>query len=168
MLDREGVIGGMITQVDHKIAKSGKGWAIFTLDDYEGSYEFKIFSEEYLRFRHLLVLNSLLYLKVTGRKNQYNEDIKISFTSMQLLQEVLEKYAKKITLQLPVEQINDSYLTKLESLIKHYKGSKIVHFKVVSSKEKLTITMPSKSAKLTIDTALINYLEKEQIVFKLN
>jgi DNA polymerase-3 subunit alpha len=34
--------GGIINDVQHRIAKNGKGWGIFTLEGYDESYEFKI------------------------------------------------------------------------------------------------------------------------------
>jgi DNA polymerase-3 subunit alpha len=50
--------------VQHRTAKNGKGWAIFTLEGYDESYEFRIFNEEYLKFRHFLVQNQFLYFKI--------------------------------------------------------------------------------------------------------
>jgi DNA polymerase-3 subunit alpha len=35
-------LGGIINDVQHRIAKNGKGW-VFTLEGYDESYEFKIF-----------------------------------------------------------------------------------------------------------------------------
>ena len=37
--------GGIVSEVQHRISKSGKGWAIFMVEDYSDSYEFKIFGE---------------------------------------------------------------------------------------------------------------------------
>jgi DNA polymerase-3 subunit alpha len=45
--------GGIINDVQHRIAKKRKA-GIFTLEGYDESYEFKIFGEEYLKFRHSL------------------------------------------------------------------------------------------------------------------
>ena len=36
-------------------SKQGKGWALFTIEDYTDTYEFRIFGEEYLKFRHFYV-----------------------------------------------------------------------------------------------------------------
>jgi DNA polymerase-3 subunit alpha len=42
--------------VQHRVAKTEKAM-IFNLEDDE-SYEFKIFGEEYLKFRHFLIQNN--------------------------------------------------------------------------------------------------------------
>jgi DNA polymerase-3 subunit alpha len=38
-------LGGIINDVQHREQKNGKGWAIFNLEGYDESYEFKIFGE---------------------------------------------------------------------------------------------------------------------------
>src|SRR5699024_4570400 len=63
-INRELAIGGIISDVQHLVSKNGKGWAIFTVEDYTDSYDFKIFGEEYLKYRHFLVPNNFVFLKV--------------------------------------------------------------------------------------------------------
>ena len=54
---------GIISDVQHRVSKAGKGWALFTIEDYGDSNEFRIFGEEYLKMKHFLVPNSF-YLYV--------------------------------------------------------------------------------------------------------
>jgi DNA polymerase-3 subunit alpha len=65
--------GGIINDVQHRIAKNGKGWGIFTLEGYDESYEFKIFGEEYLKFRHFFQ-NNFTYMKVLVKEGWVNQD----------------------------------------------------------------------------------------------
>jgi DNA polymerase-3 subunit alpha len=62
--------GGIINDVQHRVAKNGKVWGIFTLEGYDESYEFKIFGEEYLRFRHFFIQNNFTYMKVLVKEGQ--------------------------------------------------------------------------------------------------
>src|SRR5690554_4560025 len=48
-LNKEMTFGGVVSDVQHRESKAGKGWAIFTVEDYDDSYEFKIFGEDYLK-----------------------------------------------------------------------------------------------------------------------
>ncbi|MDV7187755.1 DNA polymerase III subunit alpha [Lutibacter sp. TH_r2] len=165
---REVAIGGIISDVEHRIAKNGNGWASFTLDDYEGSYEFRIFSEEYLKFKHFLVPNSFVYIKLVGRKNYYNDDIRISFNSIQLLHDILDKYSKKISISIGINEINETKISELYRLLEKFKGTKILNFVILDTKEKLSLNMPSRSLKVNISTEFLEELEKQEINFKLN
>jgi len=167
LLNRDVSVGGIVSNVEHRLAKNGKGWALFTLEDYTSSYEFKIFGEEYLKFKHFLVPNSFLYLKIFGKKG-WNNDVRLSFVNVQLLQDILEEFSKKITLNLDIVHVTKENIAKLDTLLSEYKGKKIVNFLVFDTQEKLTLTLPSRSYKVEICTELINSLKEEQIKFKLN
>ncbi|MGB3608366.1 DNA polymerase III subunit alpha, partial [Psychroserpens sp.] len=47
-VNREITFGGVVTDVQHRVSKQGKGWAMFMVEDYTDSFEFRIFGEEYL------------------------------------------------------------------------------------------------------------------------
>src|SRR5690606_27465288 len=102
-INRELSLGGVISGVEHRIAKNGKGWAKFTVDDYEDSCEFMIFGEEYLKFRHFLVPSTFVHIKAYIKegytdKNGNKRAPRIQFNSFKQLQEVMENLSKKITI----------------------------------------------------------------------
>jgi DNA polymerase-3 subunit alpha len=45
--------------VQHRIAKNGKGWGMFTPEGYDESYDSN-FGEEYLKFRHFFIQNNFI------------------------------------------------------------------------------------------------------------
>jgi len=167
LVNKDFSVGGIVTNVEHKVSKNGKGWALFTLEDYSTSFEFRIFSEEYLKFKHFLVPNSFLYIKIFCKKG-WNNDVRISFTNIQLLQDILEEFSKKITLNINIEEINEKNISKINSILTNFKGKKILNFHVTDNSEKLKLTLPSRSYKVDISNELLEILKKEQVDFKLN
>ena len=73
-INRSLTLGGVISDVQHRTTKQGQGWAIFTVEDYHSSYEFKLFKEEYLRFRHFLVPNSFVHIKINIKEGWHNKE----------------------------------------------------------------------------------------------
>src|SRR6056297_711069 len=63
-VNRDLTFGGVISDVQHRVSKMGKGWAMFSVEDYTDTYEFRMFGEEYLKFRHFLVPNSFVHIKI--------------------------------------------------------------------------------------------------------
>ncbi|PHR71560.1 MAG: DNA polymerase III subunit alpha [Lutibacter sp.] len=51
LLNKDVSVGGILSGVEHRISKNGKGWASFFIEDYTTAHEFRMFGEEYLRFR---------------------------------------------------------------------------------------------------------------------
>jgi len=167
LIDKDMSVAGILSNVEHRVSKNGKGWALFTLEDYSGANEFRIFGEDYLRLRHFLVPNSFLYAKIIGRKG-WNNDVRITFSSIQLLQDVLEKFSKKITLSIANDEINETSIKKLSTIFEKFKGKKPLSFDVYDKEEQIKLTLPSRSFKVDISNELIETLNNEQIHFKLN
>jgi len=166
--------GGIVSEVQHRESKAGKGWAIFTVEDYEDSYDFKIFGEEYLKWRHLLVPNSFIYARVfvkegwTNRDTGKKGDPRLQYNHMQLLHDVMDQQARKLTLQLPIESLEADRISNLKELFSMHKGDKQLHFVVYEVANKVKLNMPSRTHKIKISKELLHELEQEQVKFKLN
>jgi len=169
LIGREITVAGIITNVQHRVsAKSGKGWATFTIEDFNDSYEFRIFGEEYLKNRHFLLMNQFLHLKIKVQKGWNEGNPRISFVKMQMLQDVLEKSAKKITIQLDVRQLTQEKIDEIQKLVADYKGKGILNVVVYDIKDKIKLHMQSRSKKVAITKDLLDLLEKEQWHYRLN
>lgn len=173
-LNKEMCFGGVVSDVQHRESKAGKGWAIFTVEDYEDSYDFKIFGEEYLKWRHFLVPNSFIYGRVlvkegwTNRETGKKSEPRLQYNSIQLLHDVMENHGKKLTLSFPLSDLKDGRIDSLKNLIKAHKGEKQLFFVVYENDEKIRLTMPSRKHKINISKELLDELEREQVSYKLN
>ena len=129
--------GGIINNVQHRVAKNGKGWGIFTLEGYDESYEFKIFGEEYLKFRHFFIQNNFTYMKVMVKEGWVNQDTgkksepRIQFMLVQYLQDVLETFAKKLIVLLNITDLHAEFIHKLSHLFQENKGDGQVSFEIM-------------------------------------
>ncbi len=173
-LNRELVFGGVVTDVQHRISKQGKGWALFTVEDYTDSFEFRIFGEEYLRFRHFLMKNNFVFVKTLIREGWINKDTgkksepRLQFNSFQLLHDVMENYAKKLSIQINIDDLKETKILKLKELLQMHPGSQMLNFVVYDSKDQIKLQMPSRKQKVKVSQELLNELESENVMFKLN
>ncbi|MAP80174.1 MAG: DNA polymerase III subunit alpha [Aequorivita sp.] len=173
-VNKELCFGGVVSDVQHRESKAGKGWAIFTVEDYDDSYDFKIFGEAYLKWRHFLVPNSFIYGRVFVKEGWINRDTgkkgepRLQYNSFQLLHDVMETLGKKLTLTIPLNELEEEKINSLKNIIVQHKGEKQLFFVVYENTEKVNLTMPSKKHKINISKELINQLEAEQLHYKLN
>ena len=132
-------VGGIITNVQHRTAKNGKGWASFTLEGYDESYEFRIFGEEYLKFRHFLIPNNFTFIKVlvkegwadkqTGKKGEP----RLQFILVQYLQDVLPTFAKKLIINLDIRSLENDLIHQLGHIFQSNKGENAVAFEILET-----------------------------------
>ena len=131
------MFGGIINNVQHRVAKNGKGWGMFTLEGYDENFEFRIFGEEYLKFRHFFIQNNFTYIKILVKEGWVNQETgkraepRIQFVEVKQLQDVLEAYAKKLVLLLNVTDIEPEFIYKLNQLFLQNKGEHTVTFEVM-------------------------------------
>jgi DNA polymerase-3 subunit alpha len=164
---------GIITDVQHRVSKAGKGWAMFTIEDYGDSHEFRIFGEEYLKMKHFLVPNSFLFVRATIQPGWTNKEgvkgePRLKFTEMKLLHDIMDALCKKITIKMPVSEIKENTILNLETILKNNPGTQSLHFSIWDAKEKIEVSLPSRNTKIKISNELLTTLERQHIHFKLN
>ena len=67
---REITFPGIITSVNHRTNKSGAPFANFTIEDFDGNATLFLFSENYLRFKHLLVPDTFVFVMARIEQRQ--------------------------------------------------------------------------------------------------
>ncbi len=173
-VNRELTFGGVVSDVQHRVSKQGKDWAIFTLEDYTDSYEFRIFGEECLKFRHFLIVNRFLYIKIFVREGWVNRetgkksDPRIQFNSFQLLHDVMDTYAKKLSIQLNINDIKASKITQLQEMLRTHEGNHALNFVIYDNEEEIKLNLPSRKQKVKISQELLQELEQNDVFYKLN
>ncbi|WP_298898594.1 DNA polymerase III subunit alpha [uncultured Psychroserpens sp.] len=173
-VNRELTFGGVVTDVQHRVSKQGKGWAIFMVEDYTDSFEFRIFGEEYLKYRHFLVKNSFIYVRAFVREGWVNRDTgkksdpRLQFNNFQLLHDVMDTYAKKLSIQLNIRDLQEQRISILQDLFRLHQGEKALNFIVYDNDEKIKLNMPSRKQKVKISQELLNELETNDVRYKLN
>ena len=162
-VNREIVFGGVVTDVQHRVSKQGKGWALFTIEDYTDSFEFRIFGEEYLKFRHFLLKNSFVFVKTFVREGWVNKDTgkksdpRLQFNSFQLLHDVMENYAKKLSIQVDIKDLNEQKIVALKELINMHPGNQALNFLVYDTQEKIKLNF-EKNKQILINNNLLKLI----------
>ena len=173
-VNRELSFTGVITDVQHRTSKNGKGWAIFTMEDYTDSMEFRIFGEEYLKFRHFLMINSFAFIKVYIKEGWVNRetgkkgDPRMQYNNFMLLQEVMETFAKKLTIKLNIDELKEKDVHELKDTLVSHKGNHPLNFIVYEMEEEIKVTLSSRKQKVRISSELLSTLEENEVHYKLN
>ncbi|MDO4229988.1 MAG: DNA polymerase III subunit alpha [Capnocytophaga sp.] len=174
LINKEITVAGMITDVQHRTTKNGKGWATFILEDYDGSFEFRLFDKEYLEFRNYLIIGSFVFCKLKVSEGWLKKDSndrsepRINFMQIMMLQDVLQNLTKKITFHLNIDEISVSLIQFLKESSKEYQGSCHISYIVRSEKEKISLNMDSINQKINISNEYLDKLDELQLNYLLN
>ena len=159
LLHRDFSVGGIVTKVEHLTTKNGKGWARFVMEDYEESYEFRIFDEEYLKFRHFIDVNSFLMIKVKVVPGWQGQEPRLQFLNFMMLQDVIDQLSKRLTIYVNISELNQKRMDEYAELIKKYKGKKELTFLVFQLDEQIKLHLNSRKFKINISKELLEELD---------
>jgi DNA polymerase-3 subunit alpha len=172
-VNKELKIAGVITDVNHRVSKNGKGFATFVVEDYKDSNEFWIFGEDYLRHRHYLIPDHFVYLKI--RPTQYiNRDtgepgrIRTQYLSFKQLQDVIPEFSKRLKLMLDIEKVDEITIESLSEVCEKHKGSKTIDVVLFDRTDEIKLNTHSKSKQVEITADLLTELQKLDLNYKLN
>jgi DNA polymerase-3 subunit alpha len=152
---------GIINNVQHRVSKNGKGWASFNLEGYDESFEFKIFGEEYLKFRHFLIQNNFTYFKILVKEGWMNKetgkksDARIQFTEAKQLQDVLTNFSKKIIIDVDIKKLKPELIEHLSTVFSAFQGDHQVSFEILET-EKMMVKSSVKNIKIDLPEAEID------------
>ncbi len=166
---KEFTFGGMVTAAREGTSKNGNPFSTLTLTDYSDSYELFFFGQDYVNFHNYC--KSGLFILVKGQvKQRYNSEYyEFKVTQIELLSEVRKNYIKSVTLNLPLNKINESVIGEIESMIKTNKGKTLLRFNVYDVENNMNVQMFSRTAKISLTDRFLKFFEDElDISFRIN
>ncbi|MGF1637205.1 MAG: DNA polymerase III subunit alpha [Cyclobacteriaceae bacterium] len=160
-MNQEFTFGGVVTEVVHRVSKQGKPFGILTLEDYDDSHTFYLFSDDYIKFKEYMETGWFLYLRgqvVEKRWGDKKPEFKLQ--QIQLLSDLREKLTKTVNIKLKPEDLNELLIDKLENLASINPGKCQLKVTLFAHTEKINIELLSKKYKVHPGDDFIKALEQ--------
>lgn len=161
-------IGGMLTTATHRISKNGNGWGFFELSDYNYSLEFRLFGEDYQKFKHLLEPGKALFVKAGWQKSWRDDGMEMKIKEVRLLESIGQDLTTSITLKLAVHQLTKDIIDELDDICKQQKGKHRLKMELVDHQNRIRMKMVAKQRTVMADNEFIAAVEKLGIDYTLN
>ncbi|MEI6509000.1 MAG: DNA polymerase III subunit alpha [Bacteroidota bacterium] len=162
-------IAGIITEVFEKTSKNNKTYATFSIEDYTSNTRITMWSEEYFRFKHLITVGQMVYIKGGMRPRFQSQDqFEFKVNQIILLPEVREKLLNQVTLTLSSDRIKNGFLQEFQQLLQNFKGTAVLKLSIKDDEQKLGVKAVSTKLKINLDNELVKKLNEMEIDYKLN
>ncbi len=164
---KEVVFGGMVTSTLQRTTKNGSLFGVVTLEDYSGSIDFRLFKENYLKMRHMLVVGNNLLVRAMVEPNRYDENsLNINIREISLLEDAMNKNFKKLTLFINPKIVTDEFIDTMIKMRHDYPGDTHLLISLVTADRKRPLVMNSKSTKVDARLFLMNLHKLGAIRYK--
>ena len=163
------VIGGIVTSFKQGNTKAGNLYGVLRLEDFSGNAEIPLFGNDFINYSKYGHPNICLLIRGKFQSRQQNEAIlNFKISSIQPLSDVKNSLVKKITVMLPLHELDDKLITELSSLTKNNPGGSSLYFKIEDIYKHLSISLFTENQKFTVTKAIVHFLEENKIKFTIN
>jgi len=173
--NRELVVGGLVVLSEQRMTKTGKPFGTIVFEDYNDSCQLALFGEDFVKFKQFMTDGYFLRIRGrVGERFRKEGDWEFKITSIELLSDLRDKLAKCITIQIPIQGINDDVITQIYSIIEENTTSTEqqncqLSFTVYDSEKNVVLELPSKSLKINPNNHFLEQLTSlNAINYKLN
>ncbi len=161
-------LAGMVTVANHRISKNGNGWGIFELSDYSSSLEFRLFGEDYQKFKHLLEMGKAIFMKIGWQKSWRDDGLELKVKEVRLLESVGKEMTESITLKLFLDALTAEMIEKLDSLCEQKRGNHRLKMELLDRTNRMKLKMIAKERKVHADSDFIAEIERIGLEYSVN
>ncbi len=165
---REIRVGGMITASAHRVAKNGNEFGTFTLEDYSASFQFMLFRENYLKFKHLIETGRFVMVKGVVDKSFRGDEFELRVNSMELLSDATAKYTRSITLFMTIEDLDQKKAELISEAMQATPGDCPVRIRVTDPETGQELILKSKNHRVSAAIFVAWLDEFKEVPYKLS
>ena len=156
-------IGGIISNVEHRISKNGKPYGIIKLEDYEDNYQFYFFGDDYIKWKNYFENEFMIIIsgKLQPRWNDPNQN-EVKIFDIKLLSELRKKMIKELNITIHSNDINENFIKEINNVfVDDSKGNCKLTFTINSENngQNFSLNMLSRNKKIDVSNDLISRLE---------
>ncbi len=163
------MFAGMISESVEKLARNGSAYGIITIEDFTGSHNLMLFSEEYLKKKHMLELGNNVFV-VANIEERYNQpgNLNIQISDIFLLGEAMSRLTKNIAITIDVANVNNDFTNKFKLLTTNNSGD--CELQIFLRDKEAGILLQTKSSSVKIEPRMfVHALDAfEQLEYKIN
>ncbi|GHT43605.1 hypothetical protein FACS189438_1150 [Bacteroidia bacterium] len=167
---REILVGGIVTEAREANTKKGMPFGKMKIEDFSGSAEITLFGNDYLNVSQYFKEGRYLLIRARAESHRWKEgEIELRISSISLLQDVKNKLVEKLSISIPIYELDEPLVNELSALIRKYPGQSLLYFKVTDGEENVSLNLFSQDTRLNVSLELIDFLkENGHISFDIN
>ena len=158
-----------VTSSEHLTSQQGNAYGRFKVEDHNASMELTLFSETYLKVKHLLDPGTFVLIHAVVQPSFRNkETMELKVNEIQLLDRVLEQSGKPVLFKITVDEIEEAEVRDFIQLMKdHSNGRHDYQVQFIDNELKIKTTLRSKGARINASQLLPKLDQFKFLTFEL-
>ncbi len=171
---KELIIAGIVTNVKVSYTRStGKPFANFVIEDFNGSMNFAVYGRDYEAFMQYMQPNLPLIIKCSlsprfgyGQQNKDDQkpvDYELKVKRIRHLANTKEEFVRELTINVPVKIVNKKFRAELVNRLKENKGTTNLVVKFLDYDKKFAVEYVSAKYRISLNNDLLEYFETSSL-----
>lgn len=166
---KEVFIAGIVTAKADRTSRSGKPFGTFMLEDYSGSQEFVLFSDDYAKFRGYIDQHRLLFIHGFVQTKYFDaSQCEFKIKQIKYLTDVKDQLLDKVTIKLPANRIDNELVDILFKASSNQPGSVQLNIEVVDYHKQYQLRFISRNIKINVTPEWLHLLRDHHIDYSVN
>ena len=145
---------GYVQSHVERIGKNQKPYGILFLEDFSGSREFRLFGDNYIKFRNYFIENTLLYFSASMVRRKWEpQNLFLKLNEVILLSNVSKKMINEIKFNICVDDVNSDFIDSLYKVVSSHPGKHNLKINIFDSN--VSLDFISKKHQVKISSKLI-------------
>ncbi|MBR6844531.1 MAG: DNA polymerase III subunit alpha [Bacteroidales bacterium] len=153
---------GMVSGAKKLVSAKGEGFGVMTIDDYSGSYELKLYGDDYISHSGHFENDTFVFCRGQVYKRDYVDKktganrtfTRLHITAMMSLASVLDRYTNTLTLNVALKDVNEAFCRDLERVALEHQGKIPLQVNVIEPVRNLSLTFRSGKYKVAVHDIL--------------
>jgi len=171
-IGQEVKIAGILTAVEHKISQAGSPWGKFVLEDYEGSYQFNLYKDEYAKYSSQLVKDAFVLMQIEFYNWNRNKEEPVRVGSkikkVEPLEDAMKNNIRSVHAKLNWTMLDNEKADSLITLVEQNLGDVPFYFTLYDYDEGGEVDMGNETLKVKPSIQLAQKFEALDCSFHVN
>jgi DNA polymerase-3 subunit alpha len=154
-------IVGLVSDAQHRVAKSGNKYGNFVIEDYSGKTEFPLFSEDYMRLNPMLQQGNTVLINGYFKPRYNKDEFELKVLSVSLAETMKKNMTKQLTIEAHPQDISQEMVAFIEKNLKSHKGSSTLKFVLTEPKNKMKISLVTAGNGFEMNDEMIQFLQEK-------
>ena len=150
---------GLVTDAQHRIAKSGNKYGSFVIEDYSGKFDFPLFSEDYLRLTPLMQTGTIVMLSGFLKQRYNRNEYEFKIQQVMLGESVKKSLTKELTILAHPGSLKPEWVDFIVKNRKQHPGKTSLTFHLIDPKNQHKVILRTLEKSLELNEELLQFLE---------
>ncbi|MGX8712391.1 MAG: DNA polymerase III subunit alpha [bacterium] len=150
--------GGMVSGCKGGVSAKGNPYGSMVLDDYSGSYELRLYDDEYTSFKNFFTDDTFIFCRALVRTSSYKDKktgadrtfTRMKILSMSLLGKVMDKFTAKLNLTVNLADVDEDFCKRLTKLAHKHRGEVPLQVVVTDRSRDMALTMNGSNLRVAV------------------